>query len=272
MSSAAPTMVPVRKIRLRQIGLPTEHGGWGFLLEPIVAGLAIAWSTGGIWIAVMVIGSFLTRQPLKVFITDRLGMRNANRAAAAIIFCLIYSAIFAVGLTTTIAIDGTQPLLPFALVLPLIIFQIYNDVSRKSRQLIPELTGAVSISASIAAIALASGQSWMNAASLWLIFVARLVPSILYVRHRLLLEKGKEFSRVTPTMAHIAAVLVVSILAYCGLSPFSTVFAMLMLLYRSVSGLSPNRGKMRAMQIGVREVIYGSIVVLTVIVGYYAKI
>lgn len=269
MSVTAPTVAPVRTVRLKQIALPTEHGGWGFLLEPLVAGLAIAFSSAAPWIAVMTIGAFLTRQPLKILVIDRRGMKDRSRATAALAFGLIYSAIFAVGLVATITVAGSRPLLPFAFVLPLIIFQIYNDFSRKSRQLIPEFTGAVSISASVAAMALAAGLPWVSALALWAIFVSRLIPSILYVRHRLLLEKGKEFSRVTPTIAHVAALLLVAVLAYNGLSPFLTIFAMLILLYRAASGLSPNRRKMRAMQIGVWEVVYGALTVLSVVVGHY---
>src|SRR6476661_3892164 len=62
-------------VRVGQIALPSEHGGWGLLFEPLVAGLAIAPSVGGLCIAVMTVGAFLTRQPLKMLVIDRLGMR-----------------------------------------------------------------------------------------------------------------------------------------------------------------------------------------------------
>jgi cytochrome b561 len=271
MSSAASTTIaPVRMIRLRQIALPTEHGGWGILLEPLVAGLAIAFSPAAPWIALLTIGAFLARQPLKVLITDRLGMRNHERAAAAFGFVVLYSGIFAAGLAGTLATTGPRPLLPFVFIIPFAVLQIHSDVFGRRRQLIPELTGAVSISASVAVIALAAGLPWVNAVALWMIFVSRFVPSILYVRNRLLLEKGKEFSRVAPTLAHVAALLLVAILAIYGLSPFLTVFAMLLLLYRAASGLSPNRRKMRAMQIGVWETIYGTLTVVSVVAGHFA--
>ena len=61
-------IAPARRVRLRQIVLPTEHGSWGFLLEPIVAGVAVAFSAASVWIAVAVIGAFLARRPLQVLI------------------------------------------------------------------------------------------------------------------------------------------------------------------------------------------------------------
>ena len=270
MSANVTTMDKRPKVRLKSVALPVEHGSWGFLLEPLVAGLAIAFSVGGMWIAIMTIGAFLVRQPLKVLIIDRLGMKLRERAIAALLFLGIYGAVFITGLIGTLASSGSGPLLPFVFVLPFAAYQIYCDGSRQGRQLVAEVIGAVSISASIAAIALAGGGSWEVAIALWLIFVARLVPSILYVRNRLLLEKGKEYSRIVPAIAHFAALSSVIVLSYLGLSPFLTVFAMLVLLWRAVGGLAPGRRKMRAMQIGVLEIVYGALTVLSVVIGHFA--
>ncbi len=264
------TAVP--KIKTSKIALPTEHGGWGFLLEPLVAGLAIAFSAGGAWIAVMMVGAFLVRQPLKVLVIDRTGMRVNERAMMASYFVLAYGAVFALGLAGTVMTVGWAPLLPFAFVLPLAAVQLYFDFSRQGRHLFPELGGAVTISASIAAIALAGGMTLPAALGLWAIFVARLIPSILYVRERLLLEKGKAFSKNIPLIVHVIAVASIALLASFGLITVLAVLAMFILLARAVEGLSAGRRKMKAMKIGIFEVIYGTITVLAVIVGYYTGI
>ena len=111
-------------------------------------------------------------------------------------------------------------------------------------------------------------QPWPLAASLWFIFVARSIPSILYVRNRLLLEKGKPYSRTAPTVAHLVAVAVVGILTYLELSSYLASGVMLVLLWRSVAGLSPDRKKLKAMQIGVWEIVYGTLIALLVAVGF----
>jgi hypothetical protein len=270
MTTTAPAIARVRTFRLRQLAVPTEHGSWSFLFEPTVAALAIAFSVGGLWVALMTLGAFLCRQPLKILIADRIGMKDRGRAQAASAFLLLYRSILAIGFVGTILVSGWLPLMPYAVVLPLIAFQIFSDVLRKGRQLLPEVSGAVTISASAAAIALAGSQSWAIAATLWVIFVSRAVPSILYVRNRLLLEKGKNHSTAIPNAAHIAALIVVCVLSYYGLSPALTIFAMLMLLWRAVAGLAPGRKKLKTMQIGVREIVYGALTVLSVVVGYYA--
>lgn len=272
MSSATKPIAKAPVVRKRQIALPTEHGGWGFLFEPLVAGIAIAFSPAALWIALMTIGAFLVRQPLKVFVVDRLGMRIRDRAVAALFFACAYSILSFAGLAGTLSLVSPAVLLPFVAVLPLAILQIYWDVSRKSRHLLPELSGAISMSASIAVIALAGGMSRPVAFALWAIFAARFIPSIMYVRERLLREKGKQHSRSIPAIAHIVALLISVILAYNTLVPYLTAVAMLILLVRATAGLSPRGGRMKAMQIGVREVIYGAVLAVAIILGYYAGV
>jgi hypothetical protein len=269
VTPAAPAIVRPRTFKIRQIAVPVEHGGWSFLLEPLIAGVVVAFSLGGLWIAFMTVGAFLCRQPLKVLIVDRMGMKDADRAKTALAFLVAYASIFAIGAVGTLAVSGWRPLTPLAFVVPLVGYQIFNDVSRRGRQLGPELCGAVSLSASIAAIAIADGQSWAVAASLWMIFVLRSVPSILYVRNRLLLEKDKAYSATTPNLAHLAALIMISVLAYYGFSSILPIFAMATLLARSVTGLAPGRRKLRAMQIGLLEIAFGALTMLTVVVGHF---
>jgi positive regulator of sigma E activity len=104
---------------------------------------------------------------------------------------------------------------------------------------------------------------------MWGVMLARLIPSIVYVRDRLRMEKGKDFSRVVPIGLHVAALIGVAALAYFRLSPLLPVLMMAFLLGRAVQGMSPLRQKATAKQIGVQEVIYGCVTVLTVVIGYY---
>ncbi len=76
MSVNASAITAKRDVRLKAVALPIEHGSWGFLFEPLLAGLLVAPSFASIWIALLVIGAFLTRQPLKVYLTDLQAKRN----------------------------------------------------------------------------------------------------------------------------------------------------------------------------------------------------
>jgi hypothetical protein len=258
------------KVRLRSVALPIEHGSWGFLFEPLVAGVAIAPSKASPWIALLVIGAFLIRQPLKIFLSDWRSGRWLPQTKSAVSFLVFYAVVFGIGLTGAVSLASAESFIPFAIVLPFAVFQIYCDSQRNSRMLLAELVGAVSISSSIAVLAIADSWPYSLSFALWAIIAARLIPSIFYVRNRLNLEKGKTFSRVVPLSAHVVALVAVLLLAFYNLSPFLPVLMFGILLVRSIVGLSPYRKKVKAMKIGIGEVIYGSLTVLSLIVGYYA--
>jgi hypothetical protein len=59
-------------VKVRSLVLPTEHGGWGFLFEPILLGLLVAFSWAGVALSAAAICVFLVQQPLKIALRDRL--------------------------------------------------------------------------------------------------------------------------------------------------------------------------------------------------------
>jgi hypothetical protein len=257
-----------KKVKLKGTALPNEHGSWGFLFEPLVGALAVAFSVGGIFLALMVIGAFLLRQPLKVIFLSWKTGRNLPQKPLAVRSAFLYSLIFITGLAGSVWYSSLLSFVPFLLMIPLAIYQVYCDVSQKTREVLPEITGAVAISSSSAAIALSGGWAWPASFALWVIFICRLIPSIIYVRNRLLAEKGKVFSQY-PTMAvgGLAILLIVG-LYYFKLSPLLPIVATVVLFGRAFWGLSNYRVKTKAMIIGVWEVIYGLIFLIAVIAGY----
>jgi hypothetical protein len=257
-----------RPMRLRGIALPNEHGAWGMLFEPLVAATAIAFSVTAIWISLAVIAAFLIRQPLKVLMITRKAGRTMPQAEFASKFFFYYSAVFAVGAAGTLVTAPAVSFLPLIISVPLAAVPIYYDAVGKSRNLAPELAGAAAITSSAAVIALAGGWPITSALSLWVILACRWIPSILYVRSRLLLEKGKPFPIALPVALSAAAVIVTGALAYYDLGPRGVVLVMAILLVRSAIGLSPYSKRRKAMQIGVLEVIFGSITVAAIIAGY----
>ena len=46
-----------RNVKVKTIALPIEHGSWGFVFEPLAAGLLIAFSPSAIWITLLVVGA-----------------------------------------------------------------------------------------------------------------------------------------------------------------------------------------------------------------------
>lgn len=263
------TVQPVRgpEVRLKAIILPTEHGSWGFLLEPLVASLAVAWSTAGLAVALTAVSAFLARQPLKVYLGDVAAGRNLPQTSGARRYAALFVSASAVFFAAAVAGGGIDVMAPFAAVAPLVAVQIYFDAKRRSRALIAEIVGAVAASSSAAAVGLAGGIEPASAVALWGLFAARLMTSVLYVRNRLLAEKGKAFSRAAPVAAHIAALAGAALLASRGLTSWSAAAVFCVLLGRSAVGLSVLRRPTKAMKIGVWEVVYGVMLVAAVVAG-----
>ena len=220
----------------------------------------------------MVVGAFLARQPLKFALLGLTGNGFREQTLAALKFTVLFGLVFAVGFGGALSTAPQHAMFPFLVIAPLASYQIFCDLSRKSRDLLPELTGAVAISASAPAITLAAGIPFPVAMGLWAIFIGRLIPSILYVRNRLRLEKGKSYSVLVPASAHLVALGALGLLAANGLASYLTVGMFAFLSVRSVIGLSDYRRRIKAMRIGVWEVIYGTLTVISIIVGYYTGI
>jgi len=263
---------PNRKVRISAIALPGEHGSWGFLFEPIIAAVVIVPSRLAIGVVLVYVGAFLARQPLKVLLSDWQSDRRLPQTVFALLFVFLFGILFWLGIADGYFFGKVEYYYPAVSVIPFGAYQVYCDVGRKTRHLIPELTGSVAISSSAAVIALTGGWSLVPALALWGIVVGRLIPSILYVRNRLRLEKGKEFSTLQVFGSHLAVALAAVFLSVYGLASKLTAAVFVLLMLRAVFGLSSYRTKMKAMKIGLWEVFYGLLTVLSIIMGYYLNI
>lgn len=272
MSELVLTFYPKNKVKLKGVALPNEHGAWGFLFEPLVASFAVLPFISSLWIALLVIGAFLIRQPLKVVLINWQSKNRLPQATLATNSLILYEIIFLIGLFGCLFFVNPISFIPFLVVSPFAVYQIYCDYSRQSRQLLPELTGAIAISSSAAVMALAGGWSVSSSLALWGIFIARLIPSILYIRNRLRLEKGKKIAINPVVFSNLIALGGITYLASAGLIPKLTIPIFVFLAVRAVWGLSPLRKKVKAMRIGIWEVIFGVLTVLSVILGYYFQL
>src|SRR4051812_44173992 len=164
-------------VRLRNIALPVEHGGWGLSLEPVVLGLLVAPSIPGMFLAFAALAAFLARQPLKLAMGDRRCARRFPRTLIAERFALFYIAIATLSLLAAIAMTTSYLLLlPLLLASPLALVQLHFDRVGRSRTLLPELSGATAMASIATSIALASGWPSASAFGLWAILTARVVP------------------------------------------------------------------------------------------------
>jgi len=257
-----------RKV-MRSVALPAEHGGWGFLIEPIILGLLVAFSGAGILLALSAFGIFLIHQPLKIVIKDRIKGNRPPRTILAEHFALGYGALAIIpfALLLFFVADKTF-LLPLLLALPFALVQLWHDAKNQSRKLAPEICGAIALGAIAPMIALLGGWAFIPALVLWLFLMGRIIPSILYVRARLRLERGNIIQQKPVWLVHVLAVVMVIGFVIPRAMPYLGVLAMVILLGRAVIGLSDYRKPRRAPIIGFQEIGYGLLTAILGALGY----
>ena len=86
----------------------------------------------------------------------------------------------AVGLA--VAAAGRTWLVPFLVAAPLFAVELWFDARSRGRRLVPELCGAIGITAAAAAIVTASGEPARLAVAVWAVLAARALASVPFVR------------------------------------------------------------------------------------------
>ncbi|HYM60385.1 MAG TPA: YwiC-like family protein [Thermoanaerobaculia bacterium] len=255
---------------LRPLALPTEHGGWGFLLEPVLLGLAVAPSWAGALLAAAATLGFLTRQPLRLMLQDVLRHRKVGRTRWCALFVTLYAAgalaAFAGAVAIAGPIAGWSMAIPFVMVAPLAAVQIAFDAQNKSRGLLPELNGPVAMSSAAAAIALAGGRSYATALVLAGLVIARGLPAVVYVRTLLKRAHGAASSSLPAAIMHAIGIGATFALWRFSLAPLAAPVAMTALLARAAWGLTHRvpPGK----TVGWRESAWAAGYVAVVAVGF----
>ncbi len=253
---------------LRTVALPVEHGGWGFLLEPLALGLVLAPSPAGAAIAVAALAAFLARHPLKLALADRSRGARYARTRWAEAFAAVYG-IAALAAICAAAVSARAPFwVPCAVAAPLGCVQLAFDARHKGRSLVPELAGAVALGATVSMIVLADGWAAGPALALWAVLAARAAASVLYIRARLRLDRGVAAETASTWACHLLALAAVAGLAAAGWAPWLAVVAIAALLARAARGLSSSRRPVRPQVIGFREMGFGALTVLLVAVGH----
>lgn len=256
---AAPT-------RLRGIAIPAEHGGWGFILEPVALGLAVAPSVAGAALGLAALFAFLTRTPLKVTVGDRLRARTRPRTTLADRLTAGYAATTLAALGTAVLLTEDSFWIPLAAALPLIAVHAVYDVRSRGRHLIPELAGPVGVGAAAPAIALAAGEDWALALGMWMVVGLRAAASVLLVRSQLRRAKNQAYRAAPVHAVFVAAATVGILLATFGLLPWLAAVALALL--PGFGWWELWRPPVRAVVVGTHQTVLGVAIVVTAAAGF----
>ncbi|MBZ0296494.1 MAG: YwiC-like family protein [Anaerolineae bacterium] len=213
-------------------------------------------------------GIFLIHQPLKIAVKDRAKGKRTSRTAWAERFTLLYALLAVVPFLIVWINAKVDFLVPLLLAAPFGLLQLYFDSRSQSRDLAAELAGAVALGAVAPMIALLGGWSLLAALVLWLLLIIRALTSIYYVRARLRLEREKPFAPAPVAITHALGLLLAVMLVILMGTPPLSLLAVGLLVIRAAYGLSRYRPRLKAKQVGIREVIYGLLYAILIAMGY----
>lgn len=256
------------KSPIRTVALPTEHGGWGFVSEPIVLGLLVAPSGYGALLALAMLMLFLAHQPVKLLLKDMLAGRWLARTPWAGYFLAGYGGAAALLIGIVMVNVENAFLIPLGIGAPLMLAQLVFDLRSQARTLPAELVGAASLGAIAPAIAMIDGWALGAAMVLWAILLARTIPSVLYVRARLRLQRGHPAAVGAAWGVHLLALAGIGALVAWGDAPWLAGVAVVILFARMAIGLSRYRKDRRVQTIGFQELGYGFLTAVLVAIGY----
>lgn len=181
-ASVAAEPVAGERALWKVVAIPSEHGGWGLTLEPVLLGLLVAPSVAGGALAVAAFLAFLVRTPLKLAAVDARRDRWLARSRLALRVTIAELVLLAGAVAVAVAASGLVWVPVVAIAAPFVLVELWFDVRSRGRRLLPELCGAIGISGVAAAIVLAAGRGAALAAGLWVVLAARSVGAIPFVR------------------------------------------------------------------------------------------
>src|SRR5688500_18906091 len=233
-------------VALRPLAIPNEHGGWGFLLEPVVLALAIAPSRAGFALASALVAAFFLRHPLRLAARDLIMRKHYPRTVACANLALAYGSAAAVCFAIAVSLSSAAIAIPFLIAAPFLAAQFFYDVRNHGRELAAEVCGAVAAAAGGAACVMAGRGGTSIAVLVAVLALCRSIPSVLYVRSLL---RGS--TAWTGIVAHLVAVITVALAA-----PLAAIVVPLALLARCAAGafrrgLTARRGGMEGVGWGV---------------------
>jgi len=256
---------PQRTFTYRSIALPTEHGGWGFTLEPIILGLLVAPSAAAWELSVAAIAIFLGRRPFKIVSTDLVRRRWLPRTSIAAVFAAFYGALGLAGVIGAM-VTTEAPFWPaFAVAAPLAAIALYGDAHSRSRTLVAELAGSAAMGSTVTAIALADGWDALPAFGLWIVLVTRGVAAIALVRGQIRRVHGRPVLQARVYGAQAFAVTAVTVAAVTDAAPWLAVVAI-----AGIAGLayvSLQRPPVQARVVGWTQIVVGLVVVILTALG-----
>jgi len=249
----------------RSVAVPSEHGGWGLTLEPVLLGLLIAPSIIGALLGIGAFVAFLLRSPLKLIVIDMRRKRWLDRSQLAVRFAIGELVVLAAITTAALRKTSWSWLVPVAIAALLVGVEFGFDVRSRGRRLVPELCGSVGIASVVAVIVLAGGQGANLAIGAWLVLSARAVGSIPFVRVQIARFRRTSANIKSSDAAQFAAIIIGVVAAVTEHQMFAGLIGLLVVMFLQLVWV--RREPLAAKVLGLRQMAIGIALVAVTAVG-----
>ena len=257
--------IPRRRSSLRAVLVPTEHGGWGLTLEPVLLGLLVAPSWSGVCLGLAAAVLFLARTPFKIMLVDLHRHRRLSRTRMAATAVGCYALVLAGCVAVPLVHAPAATWFLLVLITPLVGTELWFDMRSRGRRLVPELAGAIGIAGVATMIVLADGQRVGVAVACWVLLSARAVTSIINVRD---LVQGLHGRRRQPAAVWAGDVAALGLAAIAvALEPAALAGAIAVAALIVVQRLLRLRPTPRAVILGLTQTALGLVVVAAIAAG-----
>jgi hypothetical protein len=250
----------------RRIFLPTEHGSWALVFEPVALGLLVAPSISGLFLGLGVTVGFLSRRPMQLGWSQKtldLTTRYIARRSARALWT--FAAIF---LGAAIYRSPFNTVIPLGIAVPLLLLFAWFDRLGRARHLIAELASTAACSLLPVAMALSDGFANRDAVALGIANLARAWPTLLVVRTWLRRSRGETQSFVPALLAQLLAPAFLAVLAQSDVLPWPVVAINALLSVRALVLFSLPPKHFSAKQLGIFEAIGGVLYVASLALAY----
>jgi hypothetical protein len=249
----------------RAVAMPSEHGGWGLTLEPVLLGLLVGWSGAGVALGIAAFTAFLLRTPAKLVAVDVRRGRWLDRSRLALRIAILELVVLAAAVAVAAAMAGWSWLVPVVVAGPLVAIELSFDIRSRGRRLVPELCGAIGIAAVAASIVVAAGRSAELAVGVWLVLAARAIGAIPFVRVQIMRLRRGQGPVWHSDMAQVVAVAVAAVAVVADWRLLVGLVGVMVLAVAQSSWV--RRPPIPAKQVGLRQMAIGIALVAVTAAG-----
>ena len=249
----------------RAVAMPSEHGGWGLTLEPVLLGLLVAWSTAGVALGFAAFTAFLLRTPARLVAVDVRRGRWLDRSRLALQIAIVETVVLVAAVAVAIMLAGWVLLAPVLMAGPLVAIEMSFEIRSRGRRLVPELCGAVGIAAVAVSIVLAGNRAAGLAIGVWMVLAARAIGAIPFVRVQILRLRRGQGPVWHSDLAQVAAVAIATLAMIADRRLLAGLVGVLLLAF--AQSVWVRQAPIPAKRLGLREMAIGIALVAVTAVG-----